>query len=1196
MPSGSTRGLSKGYNISFPNNPRYNVSADALNAPIQITGDTDWLMNRLINLADPRNAQDAATRAFVEARVAAAANVGIYDSTPEDATGTDGQIALVAATGAVLQKKDAVSNFGDYPDASRNAGNYIRFTQVGNTLGATRIKIEFVVVSTAPSITLHRLSPLGGPVFDLIRVRLNDGATSLQDLANLFADHSPPLPDVPVRTLVSWQIFGNPASTRHYAETITLEGAHEARWERKWPARTDGQLVVGNAAGDLVSMAAGTDGHVITMVNGKPAYAALPGALPAFAGAGRILAINAANNAAEWIVARMLPAGGAAGQVPQIGAGGVVGWATLRTLPAGGSAGQYPRVAADGTSIEFGALPAAASPLPAFAGAGRFLATNAANNAAEWIVARLLPAGGSAGQYVRIGSDGSTIEFGSLPAPPIGLPPGGSEGQIVKRTRTGYVWASDQTGTGGTSLPAFAGAGRILAINAANNAAEWIVANVVPTGGSTGQILTKTASSYGWADGYSLPANRTIRHGTDLPDPAVDGQLFLDTDNGVIYEGVPERLKHTLVVTDGPKTATIDFVPGPSAPGPITITLTADPQVGNDGRYSVNTSSHSIDFTFRAGTTTVQNLLDNWGDVWIDPTVTGDATARLQASDAGTVISAAEAVPAWKHVSVSELFRDLNVGANKLVFTPLTGSVPAPGADTLDVYAIGNSLYLKTLTSTRRLDLGVYQSAVAGTLASAMAANPQANDLAFNTADAQMWIRDASQWHRLQFIPGGGSVGQVIKRLANNRLGWANDTAGTGGITSIPTTISNMVRIGFNNGSLLRTSGNDLFISATTRTAQRLVLAAGAAAVIKFLFGATETITMSPQGIDMHATSMRRLYALIDNDGYPGLRLDYDRSPVATTSTEQAHPAASGSHGMLDISPTAQASAVGIEIPTDSAAEGLVPAGIRARASRSINATGSAYAIVYDGNGTERFRSAAVDVSSWPQDVATAATPAVTFTFDTRMVLVGGDTVRLEYVPTSGASSTLRFYGNTVASAPWPLQYWNSVGANTEHDDASLWFELSLHKGRTALHLMDHASGILLEPHPDYSPPEANVVIQALDRGHIRLGSAVEVAQTPITYAASIEVDFVANAPAHTIALTGNLTISGSRNRAAGRSLTIVMDAGAAIRTITLPAQWYHNGSTDTISLPAAARLVLTLYCSGTEESDVSAGRLELVT
>ena len=74
---------------------------------------------------------------------------------------------------------------------------------------------------------------------------------------------------------------------------------------------------------------------------------------------------------------------------------------------------------------------------------------------------------------------------------PVGLPSGGSAGQVLTKTSSGAAWDNAPT------LPSGGSAGQVL--TKTSSGAAWNDAPTgLPSGGSTGQVLTKTSSGAAW--------------------------------------------------------------------------------------------------------------------------------------------------------------------------------------------------------------------------------------------------------------------------------------------------------------------------------------------------------------------------------------------------------------------------------------------------------------------------------------------------------------------------------------------------------------------------------------------------------------------------------------------------------------------------------------------------------------------------
>lgn len=134
---------------------------------------------------------------------------------------------------------------------------------------------------------------------------------------------------------------------------------------------------------------------------------------------------------------------------------------------------------------------------------------------------------------------------------PTGLPNGGTAGQLVERTATGYQWrdAPRELPTGWaasqilqrnaandgwewvavpTTLPAGWAASRFLRRNSDNDGWEWVPLVGLPSGGANGNYLERTATGYRWIAPRALP----------VANPAGSATATLNTLelSGTIYQ------------------------------------------------------------------------------------------------------------------------------------------------------------------------------------------------------------------------------------------------------------------------------------------------------------------------------------------------------------------------------------------------------------------------------------------------------------------------------------------------------------------------------------------------------------------------------------------------------------------------------------------------------------------------------------
>ena len=89
-----------------------------------------------------------------------------------------------------------------------------------------------------------------------------------------------------------------------------------------------------------------------------------------------------------------------------------------------------------------------------------------------------------------------------------------------------------------------------------------------------------------------------------------------------------------------------------------------------------------------------------------------------------------------------------------------------------------------------------------------------------------------------------------------------------------------------------------------------------------------------------------------------------------------------------------------------------------------------------------------------------------------------------------------------------------------------------------------------------------------------------------MTYNATQVFDFDEN-EYRQITLTGALTTLSTSNRAAGKVMSIIVIGDTVPRGISFNPDWHHNPSDPAITIAAGARVILSLHCAGTAESDV---------
>ena len=147
-----------------------------------------------------------------------------------------------------------------------------------------------------------------------------------------------------------------------------------------------------------------------------------------------------------------------------------------------------------------------------------------------------------AGDRVKIHKMSGTyvVEY-SIGAPnsavPWGLPTGGSSGQILKRTASGADWSDEKTG-----LPVGGSTGQVLKRTASG--AEWANEKTeLPTGGANGQILKRTANGTAW-ETPEATAPKQIKNGSYNVTMSNYGALSSNCQSLGFFGGTPSTKKY----------------------------------------------------------------------------------------------------------------------------------------------------------------------------------------------------------------------------------------------------------------------------------------------------------------------------------------------------------------------------------------------------------------------------------------------------------------------------------------------------------------------------------------------------------------------------------------------------------------------------------------------------------------------------
>ena len=119
---------------------------------------------------------------------------------------------------------------------------------------------------------------------------------------------------------------------------------------------------------------------------------------------------------------------------------------------------------------------------------------------------------------------------------PIGLPSGGNQNQILRRSQSGYYW-SDET----VEIPSGGRTGQVL--TKTNSGQAWSEPeSQLPSGGSAGQVLTKTSSGVSWGN-VATPSK--ISNGNYNVEVTNYGEVIIKS-NKIGFFGTYPVLKQTL--------------------------------------------------------------------------------------------------------------------------------------------------------------------------------------------------------------------------------------------------------------------------------------------------------------------------------------------------------------------------------------------------------------------------------------------------------------------------------------------------------------------------------------------------------------------------------------------------------------------------------------------------------------------------
>ena len=353
MPTGSTDHLKRFAASEIPSNVEDDPSVpfsvtEALKA-LFIDGDANWRLNRLVNLADPVDPADAASKQYVDQGLAAHhGNVTLVTGKPAQDHGAIGDLAL--DTGGTFWAKESGQAAAKvyYPPAT--AAGYVAGSTRRISLQAVppaqrpnRNPLRFDTIidgsrrADSPLIQVERRAELDfgtgrSTVYITVVARLN-ADTTMGDLERaILAHRRAGSQEGDARQFVSVELEADRGGLDDINAATLIDIPDDATspaWVRKWPEFSAGTLGVGGADGALDPLAApSAEGQVLRANSAQqPAWAALVESdLPSITTA-KITGFAAAVNALVTGHSAALPSGGP-GWLYRAAADGDAAWAT----------------------------------------------------------------------------------------------------------------------------------------------------------------------------------------------------------------------------------------------------------------------------------------------------------------------------------------------------------------------------------------------------------------------------------------------------------------------------------------------------------------------------------------------------------------------------------------------------------------------------------------------------------------------------------------------------------------------------------------------------------------------------------------------------------------------------------------------------------------------------------------------------
>ena len=196
----------------------------------------------------------------------------------------------------------------------------------------------------------------------------------------------------------------------------------------------------------------------------------------------------------------------------------------------------------------------------------------------------VFPEGGEEGQVLTKTADGTAWQD-----PQAAFPEGGTTGQVLKKTAEGVEWANDTDTTYQNATQDAAG----LMSSSDKTKLDNLIS--IPTGGTNGQVLTKTSSGVAWEN---------VQTGSSFPEGGTIGQVLKKTesgtewanDNNTTYENASQSSAGLMSSADKIKLDNLVEIPSGGTEGQVLKKTSTGVEWGNDNdtKYTLPTASNTV--------------------------------------------------------------------------------------------------------------------------------------------------------------------------------------------------------------------------------------------------------------------------------------------------------------------------------------------------------------------------------------------------------------------------------------------------------------------------------------------------------------------------------------------------------------------------------------------------------------------------